>query len=189
MPSFSAWVSSGKTTSAIAVVTFSKVEKATMWSAAARADFQASVSGKSRRGSTPKSSRAFNSPASSAARISSVDFPADPPFSVVSMVNGGLVRPGPASGRQPASRRPRALAVSGISSKPDPSLPARSRAAARSSRAAVGPTPSRAMRSPQTITTDAALASISAISEPPPCPFARRMATSSERKRPVPPGA
>ncbi len=56
VPSFSACVSSGKTTSEIAVVAFSKVEKVTMWSAAARADFQASVSGKSLSGSTPKSS-------------------------------------------------------------------------------------------------------------------------------------
>ena len=43
--------------------------------------------------------------------------------------------PGPASGRQPASRRPRALVSSGTSRRPEPSLVARLRAVATSSRA------------------------------------------------------
>ena len=75
VPSFSAWVSSGKTTSAFAVVAFSKVEKTTRWSAAVRARSQAAVSGKSRRGSTPKRIRDLSSPDSRAARISSVSLP------------------------------------------------------------------------------------------------------------------
>ena len=110
VPSFSAWVSSGKTTSALAVVAFSNIEKETTKSAAVRAASQAGVSGKSRRGSTPKRTTDVISPDSRAARICSVDMP-------------GVIeeRPGPASGRQPASRRPRALAKSGISSSPAPS--------------------------------------------------------------------
>ena len=75
VPSFSAWVSSGRTTSALAVVAFSCMEKTTRWSAAVSAASQAGVSGKSRRGSTPKRIRPLSSPDSRAARISSVDLP------------------------------------------------------------------------------------------------------------------
>ncbi len=72
VPSFSAWVSSGKTTSAFAVVAFSSIEKVTTKSAAVSASSQAGVSGKSRSGSTPNRIRPLSSPDSSAARISSV---------------------------------------------------------------------------------------------------------------------
>ena len=63
------------------------------------------------------------------------------------LAQGPVRRPG----GQPTSRRPRALVTSGTSSRPEPSFSASSRAEATSSRACRAPSPSRPIRSPQTI--------------------------------------
>src|SRR6202012_2018546 len=88
VPSFSAWVSSGKRTSALAAVAVAKVEKATTKLAASSACVQALVSPKSRRGSTPTRITPSSSPSVSAWRISSTPRP----------WTARAARPGPASG-------------------------------------------------------------------------------------------
>ena len=71
VPSFSAWVSSGKTTSALAVVAFRAWRRRRRGRRRRGRSSRPRVSGKSRRGSTPKRIRELSSPDSSAARISS----------------------------------------------------------------------------------------------------------------------
>ena len=133
VPSFSACVSSGKTTSEIAVVAFSKVREGDDVVGGRESRFPCvGVREVPERVDSEEDAATSISPAIRPARISSVPCP-----------SAASVRPGPASGRQPASRRPRALASSGTSSRPAPSLAGELRARRRG-RAAPRAPPARA---------------------------------------------
>ena len=150
VPSFSAWVSSGKRTSALALVAFSCIEKQTTKSAAVIAASQALVSGKSRSGSTPKRIRPLSSPDSSAARISSVGLPTRGAFPAAEMLSFAEARAGVGQ----AAGLAQAAGVGGVGDFEEAGAvgACASSAAASSSRAAA-PLPSRATRSPQRTTT------------------------------------
>ena len=154
VPSFSAWVSSGKTTSALAVVAFSCIEKQTTKSAAVRAASQAGVSGKSRSGSTPKRIRPFSSPDYQRGADLLGRLPDE-------RRSSAEIGPARGRGRRRGGSRPRAgrgrWRCRGFrAGRRRRCRPCRVRRRGRAGRSA--PSPSRAIRSPQMTTTLPALA-------------------------------
>ncbi len=124
VPSFSAWDSAGRKTSAWPPDAFPNIPTSSTKSAAPRAVFQRSGSGSSRIGST--SQRITASSSSGLQRVADLRSRSCPLPS-----RRGRGRP---SGRQPTSRRPRALVVSGTSIMPAPSAERLRRLGARGER-------------------------------------------------------